>query len=134
MDILRLFNYKKNKYDYQNEIPYKKRCEESQDIISKYPTYIPVIINTKEDIELQKRKFLVPPAVFTSYLIFHIRKHIINQPNKAIFLFVNGTVLDSLKTIGERYDEYMSTHNQQDKYFYIDLYFENTFGFLKFSM
>lgn len=131
MDILRLFNYKKN---YQNEIPYKKRCEESQDIISKYPTYIPVIINTKEDIELQKRKFLVPPAVFTSYLIFHIRKQIINHTNKAIFLFVNGTLLDSLKTIGERYDEYMSTHNHQDKYFYIDLYFENTFGCLKFFM
>ena len=128
MDILRLFNYKKNKYHYQNEVPYKKRCEESQAIINKHPNHIPVIINTKEDIELKKRKFLVQPHVFTSYLTFHIRKQIVNEPGKALFLFSNGAILDSLKTIGERYDEYMSTHNHQDKYFYIDLYFENTFG------
>ena len=105
--------------------------------MTKYPNRIPVIVEKDDNSSLpvlQKMKYLVPESITVGQLMMVIRKRMELSQEKAIFLFVNGTVLDSLKTIGERYDEYMSTHNQQDKYFYIDLYFENTFGFLKFSM
>jgi hypothetical protein len=117
-----------NKYNYQDEVPYTIRCVDSQKIIKMHPTCVPVIINTKENIELKKRKFLVPYHVYSSILIYHIRKHIPNLPNKSIFLFYNNVMLDNFKNIGDAYIEYILSNNTDDKYFYLDLHFENTFG------
>ena len=117
-----------NKYNYQDEVPYTIRCVDSQKILKMHPNCIPVIINTKEHIELRKRKFLVPYHVYSNILIYHIRKHIPNLSDKSIFLFYNGIILDNFKNIGDAYIEYILTNNNDDKYFYLDLYFENTFG------
>ena len=90
-----------NKYNYQDEVPYTIRCVDSQKILKMHPNCIPVIINTKEDIELRKRKFLVPYHVYSNILIYHIKKHIPNLSNKSIFLFYNDIILDSFKNIGD---------------------------------
>ena len=117
-----------NKYNYQDEVPYTIRCVDSQKILKMHPNCIPVIINTKEHIELRKRKFLVPYHVYSNILIYHIRKHIPNLSDKSIFLFYNGIILDNFKNIGDAYIEYILSNNNDDKYFYLDLHFENTFG------
>jgi hypothetical protein len=121
-------NLKNQKYNYQDEVPYTIRCVESQKIVKMHPTFVPVIVNTKEDIELKKRKFLVPYHIYSSILIYHIRKHISNLTNKSIFLFYNNIMLDRFKNIGDAYIEYILSNSNDDKYFYLDLHFENTFG------
>jgi hypothetical protein len=125
-DINTMFK-NKDKY-YQNEVPYKTRCIDSNNILKKYPNYVPVIINTTEDIHLKKRKFLVPGDIY-SYALIHYIKKFTNHPDKAIFLFYNNIILDNLQTISEKYDHYkLKNNNGDDKYFYLELYFENTFG------
>ena len=118
----------KNEYYYQDEVPYNIRCIDSENIVRRHPNRIPVIINTKENVDLKKRKFLVPYIINSGILIYHIRKYISNDTCKSIFLFHENTILDNIKNIGDVYLEYMLTNKSDDKYFYLYLSFENTFG------
>lgn len=127
-DNIKKFVKTKHNY-YQKEVPYKTRCIESNDILKKYPTYVPIIINTNENILLKKRKFLVPGNLYCSSLIYYIKKQMIKDSDKSVFLFYNNFILDNLLPLSEKYKDYKSKNNNgDDKYFYLELYFENTFG------
>lgn len=123
-----LENNTKKEYYYQDEVPYKIRCVDSENILRLHPNCVPVIINTKENINLNKRKFLVPHKVNSSILIYYIKKHISNAPSKCMFLFHGDTIIDNFKNIGELYLDYILNNKTDDKYFYLNLCFENTFG------
>ena len=115
-------------YNYQDEVPYTIRCVESENMIRRHPNCVPVIINTKENVNLKKRKFLVPYNVNSSILIYYIRKYISDASCKSIFLFYGNIMLDNIKNIGDMYLEYILNNKNDDKYFYLDMCFENTFG------
>lgn len=121
-------NTEKKEYNYQDEIPYKTRCIDSENIVRKHPNCVPVIINTKENIDMKRKKFLVSYNINSTILIYHIRKHISNAPCNSIFLFHENTIIDNLKNIGDMYLDYILTNKSDDKYFYLNLCFENTFG------
>jgi len=116
------------KYYYQDEVPYIIRCVDSENIIRTHPNCVPVIINTKENVNLKKRKFLVPYNVNSTILIYYIRKYISDAPYKSIFLFHGNIILDNIKNIGDIYLDYILNNKSDDKYFYLDMCFENTFG------
>ena len=117
---------------YQNLVNYEKRCLESYKISLKYPGYIPVILNwTDPDIKIKKYKFLVPRELECARLMGSIRSQLVLASYKAIFLYVDNIMIDNMKTIGELYDSYLLRHKiliQGDRYFYIILATENTFG------
>lgn len=142
-------------------ISYKKlkseedRIKESNRIICKHPTYIPVIIETDDKkIKLSKRKFLAPNYASASYLSVTIQKHLpkeitkngqISIPmfykyktTKKNFLGVeteveNTVMINGTNMMSDVYNDYKNRNNikensQADIFLYIFVICESTFG------
>ena len=67
----------------------------------------------------------------TSSVIYNIRKQLELSPEKAIFIFCDGKLLNLTQTIGEIYENYL--HNNKiksdgDLFLYFELKEESTFG------
>ena len=116
-------NYKKNK-------TFEERKKESDDIRKKYPDRVPCIIekltNDHDTLipEIDKNKYLVPKDLNVGQLMYVIRKRIKITPEKALFIFCDGKVLQCSQTIETLYD------NSQDKdgFLYLIYSGEATFG------
>ena len=119
-------------YTFQSEVTYQKRCEDSIRICSKYPEYVPVIINVSDpEIKLRKKKYLIPKNVLSSTLLSSVRTQVIMHSNQAMFLFADDIIIDNMKFIGDLYEQYKIRNNikpTDDQFFYITLCLENTFG------
>ena len=117
---------------YQEIVKYEKRCTDSTRLCIKYPDHIPVVINSiDKEIVLKKYKYLVPKELNTSQLMVSIRSQLVLDSRKALFIFVDNMLLDNLKTLGEIYENYLARNkikSNGDKYFYITIMSENTFG------
>lgn len=100
------------------------RKEESKQILDKYPTRVPVIVETK-DINLDKHKYLVPKRLTVGEFMQLIRKKTENlQPTEAIFFLVNNKMPMIGTTLGELYEEDKS----ECGFLFINVAKENTFG------
>jgi hypothetical protein len=124
---------KKNEYkNYIEKVPYKIRCEESLKIRSNYPNHVPVIVDIQdENLKLNKYKFLVPNETIISYLMYKIRKQLVLESYKGIFLFCDNTLLCNIDIIENIYDDYLKRNKIEkngDQFLYIKLYSENVFG------
>ena len=113
----------KKKYSLQD------RYNESRKILEKYPGRVPLICErassaSRDCIYIDKNKYLVPRDLTNGQLIYVIRKRMHLQPEKALFLFMNGIIPASLSMIGDLY-EY---HKENDGFIYITYSLENTFG------
>ena len=113
---------------YKQKNALDKRKSESTRIRVKYPDRIPIICekstnSTIDDID--KNKFLVPSDLTVGQFVYIIRKRIKLEPEKAIFIFVNNSILPpTSKLIVEMFDEY----KDEDGFLYIVYSGENTFG------
>ena len=79
-------------FDYK-EKPFNDRLRESGRIRTKYEDRIPVICekHTQSDVpNIDKTKYLVPQDLNAGQFIYVVRKRIKLQPEKALFLFVDG--------------------------------------------
>ena len=119
---------------FKKEFTLDQRISESGRILAKYPDRIPIIIecNDKELAKLiKKRKFLVPYDISVSYLVHIIRNKIKLDSSKAIFMFYEKTLLTSASMIGELYEKHKENNKgdtRGDKFFYITIAYESTFG------
>jgi len=119
-------NYKKTK-------TYEERKKESDDISEKYPDRVPCIIekltNDHDTLipEIDKNKYLVPKDLNIGQLMYVIRKRIKITPEKALFIFCNGKVLQGSQTIDTLYD----SNKDKDGFLYLIYSGEATFGFSK---
>jgi hypothetical protein len=132
----------KNKYFYNKRIKMKykdkntleKRISESNRICSKYPGYIPVIVEINNDkIKLSKNQFLVPKNVSAGHLLVSIRKQITTGKNEAIFMFSSdNTMICSTTMMDELYQDYLkqydNRYSENDLFYYVHIQTENTFG------
>lgn len=113
---------------FKAKYPYESRCKESARIHEKYPDRIPVICEKAEgsDVEnIDKKKYLVPSDLTVGQFVYVIRKRMKLNPEKAIFVFVNGNVLPSTGSPMSRlYEE----HKEDDGFLYVTYSGENTFG------
>ena len=101
-------------------------------IKSIHPDKIPVIIDrgSQETPKLKKNKFLISKDKTLGELIIILKKFIITNGSgfnekQAIFLFINGNIYSSSKTINEIYE----TVKPDDLYLKIIYSVENCFGF-----
>ena len=106
---------------------FSKRKSESTRILNKYPDRIPIICekdlkNSIQDID--KKKYLVPMDLTLGQFIYIIRKRIKINPEKALFLFINGKIPSTSQLISTIYDE----NKDEDGFLYITYSGENTFG------
>jgi hypothetical protein len=115
---------------YQDNVSYQKRSEDSTRLCIKYPGYVPVIVNCfNPELQIKKNKFLVPKDISGSRLIVSIRSQLLLSSNIAVFMFIDNMLFEHSKTVGEIYEYYMlKRKDKNDKYMYVDITLENTFG------
>lgn len=113
---------------YQDEKPFEERCIESETILNKYPSRVPLICERENpsDPPIQKSKFLVPSDLTLAQFAFIVRKQIDISPEQALFFIIHPKkVMPSAVTeMGELY----RTYRDQDGFLYIRFMKENTFG------
>jgi GABA(A) receptor-associated protein len=105
------------------------RCSESHRVIEKYPDKVPIICERANTANMEcpnidKNKYLVSRELTIGQFIYVIRKRMILQPEKAIFLFIEGIIPPSSHMLGNIYEFY----KDNDGFLYITYSFENTFG------
>lgn len=113
---------------FKLEFTFEARKQEAQRITKKFPDRLPIICeranNNSGVPEIDKKKYLVPIDLTISQFLFVIRKRMELSPEKALFIFVNGTIPSSSATISQVY----SQHKDLDGFLYISYSGENVFG------
>ena len=107
----------------------QERREEALRVIEKYPDRVPIVCErstsaAKDCPLIDKTKYLVPHDLSVGQFIWVIRKRMQLPPEKALYLFINGSIPTSSSIIGEVYQTYKS----EDQFLYITYSLENTFG------
>ena len=94
---------------------------------NKYPDRIPVICQKTPQSTLSalyKSKYLVPKDLTSSQFLFVIRKRLQLTSEKALFIFIDGTLPSSALTFEELY----ATFKSKDGFLYVSYAEENVFG------
>lgn len=123
-----------NKKTYKDTHTLDQRISESMRILSKYPSHIPVIVECCKNLgNLQKPKFLVPADVSASYLLHSIRKQFDNKnsSHEALFMFCDNMLICPTTIMSQIYDitnEKKKGEDRNDKFMYVNITSENTFG------
>jgi GABA(A) receptor-associated protein len=115
--------------NFKKEHSFNSRKNESDRITAKYPDRIPIICeknkNNKDIPTIDKVKYLVPSDLTSGQFVYVIRNRIKLSAEKAIFIFVNNSVIpptnSMMNTIYEQYKD-------PDGFLYITYSGENTFG------
>ena len=111
---------------YKNMYTLEKRQDEALRIKEKYPNRVPIICEryTVGDPEIDRKKYLVPDDLSISNFIYVIRKRIKLKPENALYLFVNGKILNGTGLLAQIYEK----NKDNDGFLYIKYTLENTFG------
>lgn len=116
-------------YEYKKRYDHQKRKSNARNIMEKYPDRYPIIIEIlpeyRNQINLEKNKYLVQKHMTIGQFIYVIRKHIKIDAEQAIFVFVGNGVLP---TISSTMDKIYNEHVDEDKFLYMVLALESTFG------
>jgi GABA(A) receptor-associated protein len=115
---------------FQSKYTFETRINEASKILEKYPLRIPVIVEKDKGStlpDLDQFKFVVPKSLTIGEFIYVIRKRIKINPNEAIFLFFNNSILPVCSdNIGLIYDQ----NKNEDNFLYATISAENAFGSL----
>jgi GABA(A) receptor-associated protein len=112
---------------FKKEHSLEKRTNEAKKIRERYPDRIPIIVekDLKSDVpDIDKKKFLVPDNLTMCQFQYVIRKRIKVNPEKSIFIFVNGKLVPSSSLLSTVFEE----HADEDGFLYMVYNGENTFG------
>ena len=118
-----------NTETFKTQFSLEKRKQEASKILEKYPDRIPCIVqksnNDKSDITIMdKKKFLLPSGLTFSQLIHVVRCRIKISSHQAIFVLVNGQMINGTRLMSEVYNE----HKDIDGFLYTIYSTESTFG------
>ena len=115
-------------YDFKSAHPLRKRLEEADKVLEKFPTMVPIIIQARPGCtlpDIDKHKYIVPGEMVMSQFMILIRRRLKLDKNKGIFVFVGkNTLPKSSSLLCDLYKEHM----ESDKFLYITYTDENTFG------
>ena len=108
---------------------FDERKKESTRIREKYSDRYPIIVERKSGIkdleDLQKKKYLVPNDITVGQLCYIVRRRLSLSAEKALFLFVNDSILPaSSELISNLYEN----EKNKDGFLYVTYCSENTFG------
>jgi GABA(A) receptor-associated protein len=105
--------------------PLEKRLQESTNILKKYPERIPVILNISQTLpKIDKIKYLVPKDLTLAQFIGVVRKRMIMDSEKAIYVSIDDTLPACSDDMISIYDKYKN----EDGFLYLNFGMENTFG------
>ena len=112
---------------YKQRYSEEHRINESLRVMAKYPEKIPIIVCKANNCTLKnidKEKYLVPKDMSLSQFMFVIRKRIHLEPATALFILINGNLINGSKIMDNIFNEY----KQEDGFLYVTYTSENTFG------
>ena len=103
-----------------------QRCEESKRVIDKYTDRIPCIVEKgKCKYDIDKEKFLVPNNLTIGQFIWIIRKRIKMKAEEALFLSIDGNLVNTNAFLNDVYHAYRCV----DGFLYVDYHSESVFGY-----
>ena len=102
----------------------EERVIVSSKIILKYPDRIPIIVDAKKNINLNKNKYIVPHDLTVGQFMFVLKKRISLEADKSVFLLCNNLLIPNTELIKNLY------YNRKDidGFLYLIIVVENTFG------
>ena len=113
---------------FKDKYSYNERKSESEHMLHKYPSKIPVICEkfkkAKNMPNISKTKFLVSRDLTVGQFIYIIRKFISVHQDTALFLFICDIIPPNSAYISDIYNGY----KESDGFLYITFSTENTFG------
>lgn len=110
--------------DFKDKYSLEERKKESLKILRKYQRRIPIIVKLGPNMVLDKYKYIVPKELTIGQFIYVLRKRMKLPPEKAMFIFINGTLPLTSAFIESIYNKHM----EEDGFLYFHLCGENTFG------
>lgn len=115
--------------NFKKRFSFEDRKKEASRVREKYPDRVPVIVEQtkrlfKEEVKLDKQKFLVPIDLTIGQFMFIIRKRCKVEPHKAIFLMFGNKIPPTSESIDKLYEQ----HKDEDGFIYATVHGENTFG------
>jgi GABA(A) receptor-associated protein len=103
----------------------EERKKQSANILTKYPTSIPIFIDsTNMTKKIDKPKFVIPNGFTIGQLLVAISMRTKLTPTTALFIFVNNRLMSVTSTLTSVYED----HKDEDGFLYICCSEENTFG------
>ena len=109
---------------YKKEKSLEERMNESGNILRKYKSHVPVIVDKDTKCKLpdiERQKFLVPADLSIGQFVYVVRKRVNLQAADAVFLFVNRKLPPPNSTMGSLYAE-----NHDDDGFLYCIYSSDT--------
>ena len=110
-------------YEFKNQ-PLEERQKSSKIIMNKHSNCVPIIIDCKPNLNLTKKKYIVPKDLNIGQFMYTIKKKINVTENESIFLICNNTMINNTQMIINVYNKY----HENDGFLYIILTLENVFG------
>ncbi len=116
-------------YSFKRTYSFNDRLKESSRIMNIYPDRLPIICERSENASsdcphIDKKKYLIPRDLTVGQFLYVIRNRLKLQAEKALFLFIKGTIPATSHYMDLIYDCY----KDDDGFLYISYTFENTFG------
>lgn len=116
-------------HTYKTKYSLEERKYQSETILAKYPSYVPVIADCHNSLGvMKKQKFLVPQDVNCSHIIIAIRNQLKLDSSKSLFMFYNDNIICPTDMVNQVYQKCLHEQNDGDKFFYVYVTSENTFG------
>ena len=107
---------------------FEKRKSEHERINIKYNDRIPIIVEinaqNKQELNLDKYKYLVPRDLTLGQFLCVIRKRVNIEPAKALFIFFNNSLSPTSDTMSNIYNN----NKDIDGFLYAIISLESTFG------
>ena len=117
-----------HKFDFQTKYSFDKRKAEYDRIKNKYPDRCPIICEaakwSKEQIKIDKTKYLVPSDLNIGQLIYILRKRINLLPEQGLFIFTENGQLPASSMLIELL---ANEHKNMDGFLYLTISLEKTF-------
>ncbi len=114
-----------SKYKLAHSQEYRKN--EADKVRERHPDRLPVICEKVDGSQIQdldKNKFLVPADLTVGQFVLVVRKRVMLEPEKAIFLFIGDSVPPTSAHMSDLYNRF----KDDDGFLYVKYAGENTFG------
>ena len=111
--------------EYKERLSLEERKQQSTNILTKYPTSVPVFIDSSSMHKLiDKPKFVIPDGFTIGQLMMSIRARMKMNAATALFVFIDNQLIPVTTVISSIYE----SHKDEDGYMYVCCSEENTFG------
>lgn len=111
--------------EFKERVPLEERMQQSKNILTKYPTSVPIYIDSSNMHKvIDKPKFVIPHGFTIGQLMISIRMRMKMNPATALFIFIDNLLVPVTTIVSSVYE----SHKDEDGFMYVSCSEENTFG------